>query len=754
MKFLQKADFLLIASFGVILLSACNNGGAHDKRDLTAIEGGISQSQQPDTNQTQTAQQSPEAQMQSLLEEVKLLSEESTATASSDVDALTSGELEGLIANLAESIARIEALEASNPDMFSGGDEQAEELLALKEVLVSQKQQLEQLASTSSNTSSSQNQNSGSTSQTDTTLPILAISSPTNGGFCSASDCNSFSITGTCDEEDGLVTLSGTVTGSAICSSGSWNAILDFSGVAEDTVITVNANISDAAGNAAIQKSVSLTKDTTAPTVNVGSDLNISATTAVNATSSDSHDLTYQWSKQSGTGTITFSMDTAEDTDISSDTPGTFVIRLTVTDAAGNEAYDELSLVWTNQPIYETNFDDASDWNTSSIWECGVTAGTVGPSAAHSGTSVCATYINANYATDSLNAILGSPDIDLTGATQPILGFWMYMNAEDDGQNHGWDGGYIQISIDEDSLGSWGPYRNLSKDDLGVQGFGFNKTIIDPGSNPGWSGSMPTSEEWREVKLDLFNLESANLNAIDNNDSIRIRFVFRSDVGGSNYPGWYIDDFYVQDKAPVNLKSFPYSQNFDAEDDWFALGTHGLWEIGDQTNGTYGPSSGHSGNTVAGTILNADHNSHDAYSLLSSPVIDLTGSTTPKLNFWMTMEAETSGCGTACDGGAIFIRVNGGDWKRVTNTDTGYVTTGGQITPSYNPISGGLGNQQGWSGTISTWSQVTIDLLNMSSTGLTTITSTDSIEVAFAFVSDNGNGSHAGWYIDDVSVTD
>jgi hypothetical protein len=61
------------------------------------------------------------------------------------------------------------------------------------------------------------------------------------------------------------------------------------------------------------------------------------------------------WTKVSGPGTITFGDDDDEDTTVTADTDGTYVIRLTVTDLAGNSDYDEFTLVWdTTSPTVTT----------------------------------------------------------------------------------------------------------------------------------------------------------------------------------------------------------------------------------------------------------------------------------------------------------------------------------------------------------------------------------------------------------------
>ena len=55
----------------------------------------------------------------------------------------------------------------------------------------------------------------------------------------------------------------------------------------------------------------------------------------------------YTWTQESGAGAITFGSAGAEDTTISADTDDSYVIRLTVQDALGNTAWDELNLPGT-----------------------------------------------------------------------------------------------------------------------------------------------------------------------------------------------------------------------------------------------------------------------------------------------------------------------------------------------------------------------------------------------------------------------
>ncbi|MFA5934346.1 MAG: LamG-like jellyroll fold domain-containing protein [Candidatus Paceibacterota bacterium] len=84
--------------------------------------------------------------------------------------------------------------------------------------------------------------------------------------------------------------------------------------------------------------------DITVPTTTVGLDQTRSSTFTQTSTSSDTTSgiASYLWS---GIG-ITFGTTTASSTTISATTDGTYTIRLTVTDNAGNSTYDEYILTW------------------------------------------------------------------------------------------------------------------------------------------------------------------------------------------------------------------------------------------------------------------------------------------------------------------------------------------------------------------------------------------------------------------------
>ncbi len=122
---------------------------------------------------------------------------------------------------------------------------------------------------------------------------------------------------------------------------------------ASDKPYVVCVKLEDIAGNITYGKSAVVTRDVTLPTVNVGSDVAVNSVYSINATTTEG--ATYAWTKTSGPGSITFGAANAEDTTASADTDGTYVLRLTVTDAAGNSAFDELTMVWnTTGPVFSS----------------------------------------------------------------------------------------------------------------------------------------------------------------------------------------------------------------------------------------------------------------------------------------------------------------------------------------------------------------------------------------------------------------
>ncbi len=132
---------------------------------------------------------------------------------------------------------------------------------------------------------------------------------------------------------------------------------------AEDTTISANIDgiyiirltVTDQAGNIAYDE-FTLIWDITNPNINAGTNATVNAQYTQDATVTDATSGidSYLWTQESGLGTVTFTSDNIEDPQINANTDGTYIIRLTVTDNAGNTGFDEFELIWdTTNPIVD-----------------------------------------------------------------------------------------------------------------------------------------------------------------------------------------------------------------------------------------------------------------------------------------------------------------------------------------------------------------------------------------------------------------
>src|SRR3989338_7559433 len=131
---------------------------------------------------------------------------------------------------------------------------------------------------------------------------------------------------------------------------------------ADVAIPATNAGVTETA----VDDTSSVLFDRTNPSIDdMGGDKEVNATVSQDATTSDGGSglATHAWTKISGPGTITFGTPAAVDTTISADTDGTYVLRLTVTDNAGNSAFDEITFIWdtTNpEPLTASPSDGAT----------------------------------------------------------------------------------------------------------------------------------------------------------------------------------------------------------------------------------------------------------------------------------------------------------------------------------------------------------------------------------------------------------
>ena len=99
----------------------------------------------------------------------------------------------------------------------------------------------------------------------DTVAPTLALTAPASGTYINLANQSALSVSGTCSEAGrNVVITAGSVTQNIACTGTSYSGTLDLSSLS-DGAITLSANLSDAAGNAATTASASLTKDTATP---------------------------------------------------------------------------------------------------------------------------------------------------------------------------------------------------------------------------------------------------------------------------------------------------------------------------------------------------------------------------------------------------------------------------------------------------------------------------------------------------------
>lgn len=169
--------------------------------------------------------------------------------------------------------------------------------------------------------------------------------------------------------------------------------------------------------------------------------------------------------------------------------------------------------------LYKEGFETCpAGWTFGGDWACGQVGG-IGPPTANSGVGVIATdltgvySVNQNYNT----SVADSPAIDLTGATNPQLSFFVWQHTEG-GTFDGWN---VKISTD----------NGMTYSQLTTVSPAYNLTI---GGQPAYGGDQSILG-WRNYQADLTAFAG---------QTVKLRFAFRSDAA-TVYAGVYIDDIFV-----------------------------------------------------------------------------------------------------------------------------------------------------------------------------------------------------------------
>lgn len=138
-----------------------------------------------------------------------------------------------------------------------------------------------------------------------------------------------------------------------------WNPLEDGPFFTTEALFDIKASGVDMAGNEEQSAyAYNVLWDVQAPTVDAGPDRTdcVKFTRTGTATDEGSGIATLQWSLVSGPGTVTFGSANSRTTTIVADEIGTYVIRLTATDNAGNTSSDDFTLTWVEDPASAPSF--------------------------------------------------------------------------------------------------------------------------------------------------------------------------------------------------------------------------------------------------------------------------------------------------------------------------------------------------------------------------------------------------------------
>ena len=260
----------------------------------------------------------------------------------------------------------------------------------------------------------------------DSPAPNSSIAAPTPGAKLSGT---TYTVSGTAADNSGAglqkveVSTNGGTSWVTCTGTTSWSYSWT---LPADGSYTIKSRATDNALNVeAPGAGVTVTVDKTAPVVSAGANKTSNAQFTQTATATDSTAMTYSWTKQAGTGSITLGTPTALSTTVSADTDGTYTLRFTATDAAGNSAYSDMTLVWDTTPVDITpptsvitaptngatlNGASSTTTGTASDTGFGVSNVEVGITTLTGGGGASWTAATANISPETVNSLAVSPN--------------------------------------------------------------------------------------------------------------------------------------------------------------------------------------------------------------------------------------------------------------------------------------------------------------------------------------------------------
>ncbi|MDO8592990.1 MAG: right-handed parallel beta-helix repeat-containing protein [bacterium] len=195
-------------------------------------------------------------------------------------------------------------------------------------------------------------------------------------------------------------------------TSYSWDGKNDNGVMMADGVYTVEVKGVDHAGNEVINNSRTITLDNTAPIVNAGDDKTANTTiTQTGATVENGSGIaSVLWSKTSGDGNITFGTPTTLETTIAADADGTYILKLEVTDNAGNKSSDTMNLILDTQ---NPTIDSYTEPELDKVYKNGTIDVAFTPN--DTGTAVTCTYqVNSDAGPSGTIACTAGSAVDTT----------------------------------------------------------------------------------------------------------------------------------------------------------------------------------------------------------------------------------------------------------------------------------------------------------------------------------------------------